>query len=203
MDKCKKKIELVMFDLGNVVFSFDHMITCNKLSKHSKKDSRYIYDFIYKSDLSKNYNTGKISSADFFSMISDKLDLDLTFNEFNLAWIEIFQLNEGIGKIIHWAKTHSEIAILSNTDEMHFNYIRNKFEIIRDFDYIFLSYEIGYLKPQKEIFEYVINKTGILPENIIHIDDIREFVDAANKSGINGIFYKDIKTLKNNLETLL
>jgi glucose-1-phosphatase len=203
MENSEKKIELVMFDLGNVILFFDHMITCNKLSEYSKKDARYIYDFIFKSDLSKNYDTGKISSLDLFAAISGRLELKISFEKFNLAWSEIFRLNFGIEKVIGWVKSSTDIAILSNTDEMHFNYIKNKFKIISDFDYKFLSYEIGYLKPQKEIFAYVTNKTGIPPQRIIHIDDVPEFVDAANKSGINGILFKDIKTLKNNLEAVL
>lgn len=196
----KKEIKLVMFDLGNVIFFFDHMITCSKLSEYSKKDSKYIYDFIFKSNLSKNYDTGKISSRELFSTVSSILDQKIPFEKFKHFWSEIFQLNDGIEEVISWVKTHAEIAVLSNTDELHFSYIKNKFEIISEFDYTFLSYKIGYLKPEKEIFEYAINKTGILPQKIIHIDDIQCFVDAAKKSGINGICYKDIKTLKNSLE---
>ena len=203
MTEKKKEIELIMFDLGNVIFNFDHMITCNKLSEYSKKDSAYIYNFIFKSSLIKSYDRGKISSSELFSTISDELDLHISFKEFNLAWSEIFWLNNGIDLLISWAKTQAKIAILSNTDEMHFNYIRDKFEIISEFDFIFLSYEIGYSKPESEIFEYAINKTGISADKIIFIDDIQEFVDAANKSGINGIWYKNISTLKKDLEAYL
>lgn len=203
MNKEKKEIELVMFDLGKVILNFDHMITCNKLSEYSKRDSTYIYDFIFKSDLTKNYDRGKISSRDLFSVISNKLDLKISFKKFRSAWSEIFWLNGGIVELICWVKTQARIAILSNTDEMHFNYIKDNFEIISDFNFVFLSYKIGYMKPDIEIFEYAINKTGISPEKIIFIDDIQDFVDAANKSGMSGICYKDMTTLKKDLEGFL
>jgi HAD superfamily hydrolase (TIGR01509 family) len=203
MNKEKKEIELVMFDLGNVILNFDHMTTCNKLAGYSKKDSSYIYDFIFKSDLTKNYDRGKISSRDVFSAISDKLELQISFKKFNAIWSDIFFLNNGIEQLIRRVKTLTKIALLSNTDEMHFDYIRDNFEIISDFNFVFLSYKIGYMKPDTEIFEYAIDKTGISPEKIIYVDDIQDFVDAANKSGMNGICYTDIKTLKKDLEGYL
>ena len=200
MNKYKKEIELVIFDLGKVILDFDHMITCRKLAEYSKRDSTFIYDFIFKSGLEENYEKGKISSRQLFEAVSDKIGLKMSFKDFNLAWSDIFSLNKGIDQLVSWVKTKAKTAILSNTDEMHFNYIRDKYEIINDFDFTFLSYEIGYMKPEKEIFEYAVSKAGILPRRIIFIDDIQEFACAANKSGINGICFKDVYSLRKELE---
>ena len=199
----KKEIKLVIFDIGKVILDFDHMITCNKLAKYSKKDARYIYDFIFNSEMLDEYERGKINSMEIFSAISGELGLDISFEKFKEIWSNIFTIKEGIEQLIHRVKTLAKIAVLSNTDEMHFEDIRDKVEIIKDFDWLFLSHEAGYRKPEKEIFEYAINKTGISPENIIFIDDIQEFVEAANKLGITGILYKDIITLKKDLEFYL
>ena len=199
----KKEIKLVIFDIGKVILDFDHMITCNKLAKYSKKDARYIYDFIFNSEMLDEYERGEISSMEMFSAISGELGLDISFKKFKEIWSNIFTIKEGIEQLIHRVKTLAKIAVLSNTDEMHFEDIRDKVEIIKDFDWLFLSHEAGYRKPEKEIFEYAINKTGISPENIIFIDDIQEFVEAANKLGITGILYKDIITLKKDLEFYL
>ncbi|MHB1377173.1 MAG: HAD family hydrolase [Candidatus Humimicrobiaceae bacterium] len=199
----KKEIKLVIFDIGKVILDFDHMITCNKLAKYSKKDAGYIYDFIFNSEMLDEYERGEINSMEIFSAISDELGLDISFEKFKEIWSNIFTIKEGIEQLIHQVKTLAKIAVLSNTDEMHFEDIRDKVEIIKDFDWLFLSHETGYRKPEKEIFEYAINKTGISPENIIFIDDIQEFVKAANKLGITGILYKDIITLKKDLEFYL
>lgn len=199
----KKEIKLVIFDIGKVILDFDHMTTCNKLAKYSKKDARYIYDFIFNSEMLDEYERGKINSMEMFSAISGELGLDISFEKFKEIWSNIFTIKEGIEQLIHRVKTLAKIAVLSNTDEMHFEDIRDKVEIIKDFDWLFLSHEAGYRKPEKEIFEYAINKTGISPENIIFIDDIQEFVEAASKLGITGILYKDIITLKKDLEFYL
>ena len=199
----KKEIKLVIFDIGKVILDFDHMITCNKLAKYSKKDAHYIYDFIFNSRMLDEYERGEISSMEMFCAISGELSLDISFEKFKEIWSNIFTLKEGMEQLIYWVKTLTKIAVLSNTDEMHFEDIKDKVGVIKDFDWLFLSHEAGHRKPEKEIFEYAINKTGISPDNIIFIDDIGEFVEAAGKLGITGILYKDIITLKKDLEFYL
>jgi len=201
--KEKKEIKLVIFDIGRVILDFDHMITCNKLAKYSKKDGEYIYDFIFKSEMLNEYEKGEISSIKMFENVSGELDLDISFEKFREIWGDIFSLKEGIGELIRRVKKVARIAVLSNTDEMHFDFIREKVDIMKDFDWLFLSHETGCRKPEKEIFEYAINKTGIPPGEIIFIDDISEFVDAANQAGINGILFKDINSLRKDLEVYL
>ena len=39
------------------------------------------------------------------------------------------------------------------------------------FDYVYLSFEIGIRKPDRKIYEYVLNDLKTLPENILFIDD--------------------------------
>lgn len=106
-----------------------------------------------------------------------RFDLKISFKEFNLAWSEIFSLNKGIDRLIRWVTTQAKIAVISNTDEMHFNYIRDIFEIINVFDFIFLSYEIGYSKPEREIFEtrlQAYNKSPFLHHFLIKILFLRD-----------------------------
>jgi len=199
----RKEIKLVIFDIGRVILDFDHMITCSKLAKYSKKDANYIYDFIFNSEMLKEYEKGKINSLEMFNIVAFELGLGITYEKFRDIWRDIFFLKEGIEQLIYWVKNFARVAVLSNTDEIHFDFIREKVEIIKDFDWLFLSYEAGCRKPEKEIFEYAINKTGIPPGEIIFIDDISEFVDAANQAGINGILFKDINSLRKDLEAYL
>ena len=52
------------------------------------------------------------------------------------------------------------------------------------FDYIFLSYETGLLKPDVEAFLFVIHNTGFAPERILFFDDSQRNVDSAASTGI-------------------
>lgn len=54
---------------------------------------------------------------------------------------------------------------------------------LEKFDYVFLSFEIGYRKPEIEAYKIVEQTTKIKPENILFIDDMNQNLEVANRRG--------------------
>lgn len=69
-------------------------------------------------------------------------------------------------------------------------------------DKTFVSYELGLLKPDKAIYQSVLAKLNVKPEEVIFIDDKRENVEAAKSLGINGIVF-DRNTISRQIKTLI
>ena len=51
------------------------------------------------------------------------------------------------------------------------------------------------MKPGEKIFKDVLAKLGLKPEECVYIDDIKKYVEAAKKLGINDICYIDEENL--------
>ena len=63
------------------------------------------------------------------------------------------------------------------------NFVR---DISKDcYDEFYKSYEIGHNKPDKEIYEYVINDLGVNPSDIVFFDDRMENVEGAKELEID------------------
>lgn len=187
----------MVFDLGGVVLEFDHMIVCKKLSNFSKFSSQKIYDIIFKSSLNKNFDCGRISPKEFYKKILEKLEINITFDLFKKIWCDIFLENRKMTDFIYELKNNGyKLFLLSNTNELHFDYVEKNFSIIKEFDDFFLSYVLGYRKPDKEIFLELLKKTALPPSNFIYIDDNKEFVDTARSLEIAGIVFKSFEELK-------
>ncbi len=81
-----------------------------------------------------------------------------------------------------------EVCLLSNA-------LPNLFDTAKGLaadDKIFVSYELGLLKPDVEIYKQVLRLLRAKPEEVIFIDDKLKNVEAAKLIGINGIvFNKD------------
>lgn len=60
-------------------------------------------------------------------------------------------------------------------------------ELDRIFDVVIPSGEVGYIKPQPEIFELTAHQLGVLPGECVMIDDIAEFCDGARAAGMHAI----------------
>ena len=86
------------------------------------------------------------------------------------------------------------LIVLSNANPVHaeINYKRGLYSI---FDKVYLSNEIKMAKPDKKIYDYVLKKSKLKPEECIFIDDREENVLVANELGIKGIVFTGYKEL--------
>ncbi|MFH2013183.1 MAG: HAD family phosphatase [Pseudomonadota bacterium] len=193
-------IKTIIFDLGNVIVSFNHMLICEKLARYSKYTSNEIYQLGFSSEIFKLYDEGKIKSEDLFQWILRKFDIDISFDKFKNIWSDIFSLNDSVENVLLSLKKNGySLILVSNTNELHFDLIRQNFEVIELFDSLILSYKVGYSKPHNEIFREVLRRTDSFPEETVYIDDLEEFCLAAKEIGINSILYRSTEQLLKDL----
>ncbi len=85
--------------------------------------------------------------------------------------------------VIKLAKNYP-LFLLSNTNALHFDYIFGNYPILKHFTKFILSYKVGSRKPENGIYEHLIRQSGVLPGQILFIDDKMPFVTAAQEHGI-------------------
>lgn len=66
------------------------------------------------------------------------------------------------------------LVLITNTSKYGWNSINRKFKLSRYFDLVVKSFELGYVKPEAEMFEFVEKKLKISGSNILMIGDSLE-----------------------------
>jgi putative hydrolase of the HAD superfamily len=199
------KIEVIFFDLGNVILPFSHFQIAEKLSRHTTKkefqDPKKIFSclFDFENGMINDFDAGKVTPQDFFQSLKERFGLVLTYDDFLPIWNDIFAEDEEVSEIIRSLKGRRRLGLLSNTDVLHFNYILSRFPVIRIFDQWILSFEVGFKKPAVEIFRNAIEWAAVEPQNILFIDDMKIHVDAAISMGIQAIHFVSADQLRKEL----
>ncbi len=199
-------IDNVIFDFGNVIINVDTNHTEKKFAKIGVKNFSEFYSLSRQSNLFTLLETGKITPEEFRTDLRKMLKINIKDDEIDNAWNAMLLdiPEERLATIIKLkANKNKKVYLLSNTNEIHINYfLNNQKELwqISDFkeyfDDIFLSYEIGYRKPQKEIYNHLINKTGIDIKKTLFIDDNKDNIMTANDIGMKTyLFNKETETL--------
>jgi len=200
-------IEVIIFDLGNVILPFNHYQIAEKLSRFVQKKEfhnpqrifSYLFDF--ENGSVNGYEVGKVSSLEFFQSLKKSLHLTLSLEEFTPIWNDIFWENVEVSEIIRSLKGKKRLALLSNTNPLHFDYILSKFPVVRIFDKWILSHEVGSKKPDAKIFQKAIEWASVEPEKILFIDDMKTHVEVAVSLGMHGIHFISAHQLKKELYT--
>lgn len=80
-----------------------------------------------------------------------------------------------------------KLILLSNTNELHINYIKEHVPFYEEFkscfDNFYLSHEINLRKPEATIFEFVLAENNLNPEECVFIDDTLENTTSAADLG--------------------
>lgn len=76
------------------------------------------------------------------------------------------------------------------------------FTFLDDFDTVVLSYEVGTDKPNKEIFQELVNKSDVEANEIFYSDDDETKMEGAKELGINTFLYTDFDAFVEHLEGL-
>jgi len=92
-------------------------------------------------------------------------------------------------------------GILSNTEKPARPIMER--DSYRIFDPVVLSWQVGSAKPQRRIFEALIETLRLNPQEILLIDDVEANIAAAEDLGLRGLLFTDAETLKKDLASLL
>ena len=190
-------IDLFVFDLGNVILPFNHLPIADKLYARSTRNGfdaaeifRYVFDL--EAGAINALEEGVISATEFYLDLKGRYGLATDFEEFAYIWNNIFYDSPEVNELIKNLKARNlPVFLLSNTNELHFAHIIEKFPVVHLLDEWILSFEVGAKKPKRRIFEAVFERTDVPPERVLYIDDVAEYVDAARALGMQGLVFRE------------
>jgi len=201
----KAKIKVILFDLGNVLVDLNLKPAVARISGFCSKSQDEIIKLFLDSGITNSFEKGEFSADEFYKQAKDILDLKLGYASFVSIWNEVFFFslkNRSLYHIANRLKENYRIAILSNTNILHYRYIKDNFPVFNIFEKVFLSFEIGAVKPDQTIYRKAIEALGVLPENIFYTDDRPELVKSASKLGIKSFTFTSVEQLISDLSSL-
>jgi len=189
-------ISVIVSDLGNVLLPFNYKIMVDRFNSIDKGLGDKFAELYYEDyEYHRDFERGKISRADFVKTMLERLDNKVTGEEFCKIFSEIFSVNQEVADLLPRLKKNYTLCLLSNRNEIHEEYGYRHYNFLKHFDKLFLSHEVGYVKPEKEIYAAVETFTGKPPEEHLFIDDILEYVNGAKNCGWQAVQFNGYNNL--------
>ena len=196
----EKRYRVIIFDLGNTLIKFDHSISAKKFANLFRLDSEEVRRLFFDSKLTQAFERGQISPKDFHARITRHLGVAIPFKDFVSIWNDIFWEDEEACAIARRLKKDYRLFLLSNISRLHYEYIVNKFDILKIFDEIITSFAVGAIKPEKLIFEDAVKRAGGDKSAVLYIDDREDLIKEAVAFGIESIKYEGSDKLEKDLK---
>ena len=184
-------IKNIIFDFGNVLLNIDPRLTQQAFSELGIRPGVDFWGSRSSADLLINFEKGKLSSDEFRKGALEMLNQGIKANQVDTAWNALLlDFPSDRVKLLKKLRHNYRLFLLSNSNQIHFDLYINDFKVkfgfpLADlFDKMWFSHELGKIKPDPQIFTFVLNDAGLMPQQTLFIDDTLIHVEAARDSGI-------------------
>ncbi|MFW5998868.1 MAG: HAD family hydrolase [bacterium] len=194
-------IKNIVFDIGQVLLTFEPENYLNKyIEDRDKINSLAQITFRSKKWLKLDRGEWDIEEAvDYF--IKHHPEYAEIIKKAVESWTDMLNPIEDTIEILKYVKNRGyNTYILSNFPEQGFRQIYSHFSFWDYLDGIIISAQEGYIKPEKELYEILLNRFELKPEATLFIDDSKKNIEGARKAGMKGIVFTNSEKLKKQLQ---
>ena len=174
--------KVLLFDLGGVIVPWVGMMELSRITGLSESD---IAAKGFSSKIAKAYEVGDCSTNVFLDELHQSFDLGIDRADLQTVWNEWVQAPyEGTREALLRLKADYTIACLSNTNESHWDYLKDTHNILDVFDRPYASHLLKAAKPHSIAWEMCLKDRKAQPHVVWFFDDTQVNIDAAQAMGI-------------------
>ena len=199
-------VKNVVFDLGGVMINYNPRSIIASLGYDQEKGDELcnaiFLDPVWQEMDKGIYMTYKEALPVFVSRHPELKDDILRF--FGPTWMEVYTVKNDTEEILfNWvADKGLDIYALSNYAADGFEYVRQRHRFFRRMKgYVVSAFERE-MKPQPRIYQILLERYSLVPEETVFIDDLQANVDTANSLGMRGIRFTDPMQVRRELEAM-
>lgn len=196
----EKPIQAIVFDLGGVLAELAGVASIINWSKQRLSEDDLWQRWLHSAAV-RDFETGKIEPADFARQLVAEFQLtvdDETFLQAFIAWPT--RLFPGTLELLSGLKERYTVACLSNTNALHWPRVQYEMKLDGHLHHAFISYKLGKIKPDAEIFHHLVEALELSPEQILFYDDNIINVNSARNIGLQAAHVKGLAEVVHHLE---
>jgi putative hydrolase of the HAD superfamily len=198
-------IKTLIFDFGGVLYNIDYFASINALAKLSSRPELLVNMHLNNIlELPDNFEKGLINTEEFRNFLRKEYFINASDSLIDDCWNKMLKgIKPESVEFIKSLKNKYKIALLSNTNQIHYDYfIGETQDLIDVFENVFFSYQINLRKPDEDIYKYVCEKLNCKPEETLFIDDSFINIQGAERAGLNTFHFTKDKILSDLFHTI-
>ncbi len=179
----------LLFDIGQVIVTFDFQISVRKIAPLCSVAPEEIFARV--NEFKDELECGTISPDEFLDRTIVAIGYTGERGFLIDAFQDVFELNQPMVELIEREKSlGTPLYLLSNTNGIHVPFLFERYSIFQAFDAAIYSHEVQCMKPSDKIYGKTVAQLQIDPAHTIYIDDLEENYQAGLRHGFRAIQYR-------------
>lgn len=189
----------VIFDLGGVILDLDYNKTTQAFIDLGIENFDHLYSQANQENLFDLIETGKISGQHFINKLLQMLPPGTSANKVVHAWnaMLLHFPSRKLDLLMELKQSGKRTFLLSNTNEIHLTQVNRLLAKVSSnklsdyFEKVYLSHEVHLRKPDRAIFEHVLEEGRLNRSDVLFIDDSIQHILGANEVGLTTFHLED------------
>ena len=183
-------IKNIVFDFGGVIADLDKQKAVEAFKSLGIQEAEKYLDPYLQSGAFLEVENGKTDAAGFIAAMQELSGRELSFAQVQNAWLAFITgiSRKKLDYILSLRDRHYNTYLLSNTNPFIMDWACSErfpwgLPLDAYFDKMYFSYKAGFTKPDERIFKYMLEDSGIKPDETLFVEDGKANIDTAEKLG--------------------
>ncbi len=197
-------VEAVVFDFGGVLMRTEDRMPRAQLAAHLGLSYDQLSALVFDSQSAVLATKGELRAGEHWQELQRVLGLSEA--EINQVQVEFWAgdvLDEDLVELLRRLRKEYTTGLLSNAWDDLRGQIEGVWRIADAFDQIFISSELGMIKPEPNIYLWMIEKLAVEPSRVVFVDDFIENIEGARAAGIQAIHFRSPEQVREQLQKIL
>jgi 2-haloacid dehalogenase len=192
--------DAVVFDLGGVLIDWDPRLLYRKLLA----DEAAVEEFLA-TVCTPEWNAEQDRGRPFAEAVAELVERHpahaAAITAYHERWTEMLggEIPGTVAVLAELRAAGVPLYALSNWSAETFRLTRGRFPFLEWFDGLVVSGEEGVTKPDRRVFELLIERFGLVPAATLFVDDSAANVTAARDLGLDAVRFRDAAGLRRDL----
>ncbi len=190
-------IKNIIFDIGGVMFDDSTQNISNILNEDASELCKKVYGKSFVDCVLGNQEVSDYIET--FKNDSDYKAIKYILGRDNLH-ISYPLMQDNFDYISRLKDKGYNLYILSNIAKESYEHVKSTIDIDKVFKGGVYSYQEKLLKPDRKIYELIVNRYNLNKDETMFFDDKQKNIDAACEFGLKGVLFRTIEDIENNLK---
>jgi glucose-1-phosphatase len=188
----ESSIRAVIWDMGGVLVRTVDQSPRERLAKRLGLTLKELYNLVFDTEVSVKATVGIVPEESVWQNVAGTLNLN---PDGLAAFMQEFwagdSLDADLHQFVNGLRANYKIGLLSNAWSGARSVLDQRYHMLDIFDMTIFSAEVGLAKPDRRIYQLVLDKLGVEAAQAIFVDDFQANIDAANSLGMHGVSFKN------------
>ena len=186
------KIKNIVFDLGGVILTLDRNEAVRRFKQAGLEQAEELLDPYHQKGIFLDLEEGRLTSEEFYDAIRQLAGKYISNEKIDHGWLGFIADTPAYKlEMLEELKKSYNLYLLSNTNPVIMSWaLSPQFSekgkgLDQYFDKMYLSYQIGITKPHLQIYQYMIEDSGMIPSETLFIDDGAANIEVGKALGMH------------------